>query len=65
MPVTRRDLIVALTLSPLAAVSSAAELPANADAQLQKAYANIRETSTRLAQIAAPMNLEPAFVFKP
>jgi hypothetical protein len=65
MPATRRNLIVALALSPLAVASSREEPPANTDAKLQKALADIREASARLTQIAAPMNLEPAFIFKP
>lgn len=44
----------------------AAAQPADTPEQkLQKAYADIRSTSARLAQIEVPMNLEPAFSFRP
>jgi hypothetical protein len=33
--------------------------------KLQKALSDIRDVSQRLAQIEVPMNIEPAFVFRP
>jgi outer membrane lipoprotein-sorting protein len=65
MPVTRRALIVALAVSPLAAAPAAAQAPTDPAAKLQKAYSDVRENSARLTQISVPMNLEPAAVFKP
>ena len=35
------------------------------EAKLQKAYADVHDVSVRLSQIDVPMNIEPAFVFKP
>jgi len=34
------------------------------EAKLQKAYADVREVSTRLAQLEVPIDVEPAFAFK-
>jgi hypothetical protein len=44
-----------------------APAPAQAtpEAKLQKAYADVHDTSVRLSQIEVPMNLEPAFTFRP
>ena len=44
-----------------------APAPAQAppEAKLQKAYADVHDVSVRLSQIDVPMNIEPAFVFKP
>ena len=41
--------------------------PASAtpEQKLQKAYADVRQTSERLAKIEVPMDLEPAFAFRP
>ena len=36
-----------------------------AEQKLQKAYADIREASERLAKIEVPMDVEPAFSFRP
>lgn len=44
------------------APTSAAATPQQ---KLEKAYADIRETSERLAKIEVPMNVEPAFSFRP
>lgn len=38
---------------------------ATPEQKLQKAYAEIRETSQRLAKIEVPMDVEPAFAFRP
>lgn len=38
--------------------------PATPEARLQKAYADVHDTSVRLSQIEVPMNVEPAFAFK-
>jgi hypothetical protein len=38
--------------------------PATPEARLQKALADIRQTSDRLAQIEVPMDIEPAFAFR-
>ncbi|MBV8865792.1 MAG: hypothetical protein JO210_10400 [Acidobacteriaceae bacterium] len=33
--------------------------------RLQKAYADVRQVSDRLSKIEVPMNVEPAFFFRP
>ena len=38
--------------------------PATPEARMQKAFADVREVSARLAQIEVPMNVEPAFSFR-
>jgi hypothetical protein len=38
--------------------------PATPEARMQKAVADIRKTSDRLAQIEVPMDIEPAFSFR-
>ena len=45
---------------------SPAPLPPSAtpEQKLQKAYADIRKVSDRLAQIEVPMDVEPAFAFR-
>lgn len=65
MPVTRRDLVAALAVLPLASVRSTAQAPAPVADKLQKAYANVRDSGTKLRQIDVPIALEPAFVFEP
>ena len=44
---------------------TAAPAAATPEQKLQKAYADIRETSQRLAKIEVPMDVEPAFSFRP
>lgn len=38
---------------------------ATSEQKLQKAYSDVRETSERLSKIEVPMNIEPAFAFRP
>jgi len=64
-----------VTAAPLAAQvtsktppeGSPTPAPASAtpEQKLQKAYADIRETSARLSKIEVPMDVEPAFAFRP
>lgn len=46
--------------SPAPAQPSAAP-----EQKLQKAYSDVRETSDRLSKIEVPMDVEPAFAFRP
>ncbi len=39
--------------------------PATPEQKLQKAYADVHEVSDRLSKIEVPMNIEPAFAFRP
>ncbi len=78
--ITRRQAAALLGVAPLAAqvatppaTSKAPPVGAPAPAQpaatpeqrLQKAYADIRQISDRLRNIEVPMNVEPAFAFRP
>ena len=36
-----------------------------AEQKLQKAFADVHQVSDRLSQIEVPMNVEPAFAFRP
>jgi hypothetical protein len=38
---------------------------ATPDQKLQKAYDDVRQISARLSKLEVPMNVEPAFAFKP
>jgi hypothetical protein len=40
-------------------------VPATPEQRLQKAYADIRTVSDQLSKIEVPMDLEPAFSFRP
>ena len=51
--------------TPPVGAPAAAPAPDTPEQKLQKAYADIRATSDRLAQIEVPMNTEPAFSFRP
>lgn len=72
---TRREAAALLGASPLLAQVTqkipprAAPTPAPPNAtpqqKLQKAYADIHQVSDRLSQIELPMNVEPAFAFRP
>ncbi len=42
-----------------------AQPAATPEARLQRAYADIRQISDRLQKLEVPMNVEPAFAFKP
>jgi hypothetical protein len=58
--INRRTVLAALS----AVAGSAGQVPAPAaEDPLQKAYAEVKETSAKLRQIDIPMNLEPAFTF--
>ncbi|HEX3684697.1 MAG TPA: hypothetical protein VHU83_19320 [Bryobacteraceae bacterium] len=73
--ITRRHAAALLGASPLLAQVTpktppqAAPVPAPPGAtpeqKLQKAFADIHQVSDRLAQIELPMNVEPAFAFRP
>ena len=71
MRLTRRQWSLLLGISPLAAQSvpptTADKAPpvGPAPASLQKAMDDIHQVSTRLAGLEVPMNIEPAFAFKP
>ena len=71
---TRRHCALLLAAAPLAAqVTGPAtppagspvppKAPATPEARREKAIADVREISKRLASIEVPMNLEPAFAF--
>jgi hypothetical protein len=77
---TRRRLAALMGATPLAAqigsppvtqktppVGTPAAVAAarNPDEKLQKAIDGVRETSSRLASLEVPMEIEPAFLFKP
>ncbi len=71
---TRRQWTAVLAALPLAAQVTSktpplgAPAPAKATAtpeeRLAKAYADVRQTSDRLAKIEVPVNVEPAFSFR-
>lgn len=77
--VSRRDwskrLVAALTAAPVLAqvtqkvppqgAPSPPAAPATPEQRLQKAYADIRTVSDQLSKIEVPMDLEPAFAFRP
>jgi hypothetical protein len=65
MPVTRRDLVAALAVLPLASMPAAAQAPAPVTDKLQKANADVRDSGMKLRQIDVPIALDPAFVFEP
>jgi hypothetical protein len=39
--------------------------PATPEQRLQKAHADVRDVSERLSKLEVPMNVEPAFTFRP
>lgn len=39
--------------------------PATPQERMQKAYADVRKVSEQLSKIEVPMNVEPAFSFRP
>ena len=57
----------AQTTSKTPPEGSPAPAPASAtpEQKLQKAYADVRETSDKLSKIEVPMDVEPAFAFRP
>lgn len=71
---TRRQWAALISATPLLAQATkippqGAPAPAQAastpEEKLQKAYADIRETSGLLSKIEVPMDVEPAFAFRP
>lgn len=60
MTLTRRQWAALLGAAPLLAQTPPPPAP---EAKLEKANADVRETSQRLAEIEVPMDLEPAFRF--
>jgi hypothetical protein len=75
MRITRRQWTALFGAAPLIAqvtskvppqgVPAPPQQPARPEQKLQKAYADVRQASERLAQIELPMNVEPAFAFRP
>ncbi len=51
-------------IPPLGAPTPASPA-ATPEQKLQKAYDDIRQVSARLSKLEVPMNVEPAFAFKP
>jgi hypothetical protein len=80
MQMSRRRLAALLVTTPLAAqvasppttqktppLGAPAPAPASttAEQKLQNAYHGVRQISERLSKLEVPMNVEPAFAFKP
>lgn len=73
--ITRRDWTALVSASPLLAqitqktppqgIPAPAPPAATPEQKLQKAVADVHQLSQRLAQIEVPMNIEPAFAFRP
>jgi hypothetical protein len=63
---SRRQCVVLLATTPLLAqtVGPSPALPATPEQRRDKANADVREVSGKLAAIELPMNLEPAFRFR-
>jgi hypothetical protein len=72
---TRRECASFLSAAPLLAqvaqktppqgAPSPAPPAATPEQKRQKAFADIHDVSARLAQMEVPMNVEPAFAFRP
>ncbi len=72
---TRRQWTALIAAAPIAAqvtskvppqgAPAPPQPPATPEQKLQKAYADIRALSDRLSKMELPMNLEPAFAFRP
>jgi hypothetical protein len=56
--ITRRQWTALLAASPLVA-----QVAATPEQKVEKANADVRKVSQRLAEIEVPMNIEPAFRF--
>jgi hypothetical protein len=56
--ITRRQWTALLAASPLVA-----QVAATPEQKVEKANADVRQVSQRLAEIEVPMNIEPAFRF--
>jgi len=52
------------TNAPPQGTPAPAPAAATPEAKLQKAYADVHDTSVKLSQIVVPANIEPAFTFK-
>ena len=73
--ITRRNAAALVAAAPLLAQvtsklhpqGSPVPAPASAtpQAKLEKAVADVRQVSQRLSQLEVPINVEPAFAFKP
>jgi hypothetical protein len=78
--VSRRHITALLVATPVAAqvanppttqkappLGAPAPAPPSAtpEQKLQKAYDDVRQTSVRLSKLEVPMNVEPAFAFRP
>jgi hypothetical protein len=63
--ITAAPLVAQVTSSvPPQGTPAAAAPSSTPEAKMQKAYAEVRGVSERLAQIEVPMDVEPAFSFK-
>lgn len=72
---TRRQWTALLAAAPVAAQVTSKALPQGAPAppqppatpqqKLQKAYDDVRQVSDRLSKLDVPVNVEPAFAFRP
>jgi hypothetical protein len=72
---TRRQWTALLAAAPVTAQVTSKTSPqgspappppgATAEQKRQKAFADVRKVSERLSQIEVPMNIEPAFSFRP
>ncbi|HSU58199.1 MAG TPA: hypothetical protein VLI55_02700 [Bryobacteraceae bacterium] len=75
LDLTRRQWTALIAAAPLAAQVTSKIPPqgapapsppsANPQQALQKAYADVRALSDRLSKMEVPMNVEPAFAFRP
>jgi hypothetical protein len=63
---TRREWTLLLGAAPLLAQPPSSPSPAPSTSEgLQKAKDDVRHISERLAKLEVPMNVEPAFAFRP
>ncbi len=73
--ITRRQWTALMASAPIAAQVTSKTPPQGAPApppppatpeqKLQKAYADVRQVSDRLSKLDVPMDVEPAFAFRP
>ena len=65
MRITRRRWAGLVGIAPFTAKAALGAQGAPPPQRPQKPEVDVRQVSERLAQIELPMNLEPAFVFRP